>query len=45
MTQIIELVDKNIKILIMTVFHIFKKLLEDTSVLTRNGKKITGQHL
>lgn len=45
MTQIIELVDKDIKIVIMTVFCRLKKLQEDTSFLTRNGKKTTGQHL
>lgn len=39
-SQIIELVDKDIKIVITTVFHRFKKLQERWNILIRYKKNI-----
>lgn len=36
MTDIIELINKNIKIIIITLFHMFKKLEEILNMLSRN---------
>lgn len=33
-TQILELVDKNLKIVIITIYHMFKKVEERLSILT-----------
>lgn len=39
-TQIIELLDKDLKIIINTVFHIFKKLEERLNMLHRDMEDI-----